>query len=306
MPLVDITRRQFAALAGAALASPEPSILVHEHVLVDFIGADKIGPGRYDTDAVFKLIKPNLDEIARLGCKRFQDCTPNFLGRSPKLLRRLQDATGIEIWTNTGLYSARNHKYLPPYALEESPAQLARRWAEEARVGVDGTKPRFIKIGVNRGPLPDLDKKIVRAAAIASRDTGLTIASHTGNGIAAQEQLEIVLSEKVPANRFVWVHAYNEKDHRIHEKIAKAGAWVEFDGIGPNSIPWHVECVEFMRKANLLGRTLISQDAGYYKPGEPNGGTIRPYSLIYSAFLPKIPKEIHKQLMWDNPRAAYG
>jgi phosphotriesterase-related protein len=80
----------------APLAATEPSILVHEHVLVDFIGA-----GKWDSDEAFRAAKPKLDEVARLGCRRFHECTPAFLGRDPKLLARLADATGIEIWTNT-------------------------------------------------------------------------------------------------------------------------------------------------------------------------------------------------------------
>jgi phosphotriesterase-related protein len=305
----DLSRRVFLQTPFAlAAASPQPSILVHEHVLVDFVGADKIAPGRYDPDVVFQLVKPKLEEIQKLGCKRFQDCTPNYLGRDPKLLARLQDATGIEMWTNTGLYAARNHNYLPPYAKTETPAQLAKRWAEEFRKGVDGVKPRFIKIGVNRGPLPELDKKIVRAAALASKDTGLTFVSHTGNGIAAQEQLDIVLEEKLPPSKFVWVHADGEKDHSFHRKIAEAGAWVEFDHVGPaaEALRWHLECVQFMEKNNLLRRTLISQDAGYYKPGEPNGGPFKDYSHLYTRFVPQLSAATAKTLLWENPRAAFG
>lgn len=297
----DLTRRGFLPLLAAALPS-EPTILVHEHVLVNF------NQTTYDANAVFALVKPKLEAIAKLGCRRFQDCTPNFLGRDPKLLRRLQDATGIEIWTNTGLYAARNHQYLPPYAHTEDAAQLAKRWIAEANTGVDGVKPRFIKIGVNRGPLPGIDKKIVQAAAICSRETGLTVASHTGNGIAAAEQLEIVLSEKVKPAKFVWVHADGEKDHAFHQKIAQSGAWVEFDHIGPTpqANDWHLACVRFMERNNLLHRVLISQDAGYYKPGEPGGGAFKDYTHIYAKFVPQLTPALQKTLLWENPRAAFG
>jgi phosphotriesterase-related protein len=121
-----------ALTAGTMFGAQSPSILVHEHVLVNFARA------KYDPDAVFAIVKPKLDAVVRLGCSRFQDCTPNFIGRDSKLLMRLTDACGIEIWTNTGLYAARNHEYLPPYAKEETAEQLSRRWVEEARKGVDG------------------------------------------------------------------------------------------------------------------------------------------------------------------------
>lgn len=301
MPSFEITRRQFSLLAAAAFA-PEPTVLVHEHVLVNFKRA------AYDANAVFAKVKPKLDAVARLGCKRFQDCTPNFIGRDSKLLARLQDATGIEIWTNTGLYAARNHEYLPEYAHTESAGQLAKRWIAELRNGVDGMKPRFLKTGVNRGPLDPIDKKIVRAAALCAKETGLTVASHTGNGIAALEQIAIVNEVKLAPSKFVWVHADGEKDHSFHQKAAAAGAWVEFDHIGPTqqALDWHLECVRFMEKSKLLHRTLISQDAGYYKPGEPDGGAFKDYDHIYTRFVPLLTAAQRKTLLQENPYAAFG
>lgn len=297
-------RRQFLALLAAqAHAREMPSVLVHEHVMVDFIGADLIRPGRYDREEVFRAAVPKLKAVKELGCARLQECTPNFLGRDPDLMARLADACEMEIWTNTGLYAAANHKYLPDFAKRETAAQLAGRWIAESR---EKWKPRFIKIGVNKGPLHEWDRKVVRAAAIASRETGLTIASHTGDGTAAMEELEIVSNERVSPAKFVWVHAQNERDHSFHERVAQAGAWVEFDGIGEKSADWHLKCVRFMAEKGLLGRTLISQDSGWYRVGEPGGGEYRGYAYIYTDFLPKLePKQI-PVLMWANPRAAFG
>jgi phosphotriesterase-related protein len=302
----SVTRRRFVGALACPLWGQAKSILVHEHILVDFIGADRIGPGRYDPEDVFRVARPKLEEVRKLGCVRLQECTPNFLGRDPRLCRRLAEATGIEIWTNTGLYGAANHKFVPGFARSETADQLARRWIAEFEQGIEGVQPRFIKTGVNKAPLDELDRKLVRAAALASRATGLTVASHTGDGAAALEQLEILAEERVPAGRFVWVHAQNEKDHRIHERVARAGAWVEFDGVGPKSIDWHLECVRFMAAAGLLGWTLISQDAGWYHVGEPGGGDYRGYTFLYTDFLPRLEPEWIDRLLWDNPLAAFG
>ncbi len=298
-------RREFLSLAGcAAVAQPQqPSVLVHEHVLVDFVGADKIRPGRYERDEAFRVARPKLEELRRFGCQRMLECTPNFLGRDPELLARLADTVGLEIWSNTGLYGAGDHKFIPKFAYSETAAQLAARWVAETR---EAWRPRFIKIGVNRGPLDELDRKLIRAAAIASRETGLTIASHTGDGAAALEQLEIVTAEKVSSVKFVWVHAQSERDRAVHEKLARAGVWVSFDGIGPESAASHLESVRFMAAKGLLGRVLISQDAGWYHVGEPGGGEFRGYTYLYKNFLPLLEPAQIPVLMWDNPRAAFG
>jgi phosphotriesterase-related protein len=171
---------------------------------------------------------------------------------------------------------------------------------------VDGVKPRFVKIGVNRAPLHEWDRKVAEAAAITSQETGLTVASHTGDGAAALEQIEIFKRRGAPAARFVWVHAQSEKSHELHTQAAKAGAWVEFDGINEKSADWHRECVEFMAGAGLLGRTLISQDSGWYRVGEPKGGNYRGYAYIYTGFLPALKQEWVTVLMRDNPVKAFG
>jgi phosphotriesterase-related protein len=297
-------RREFLEVpAAAAFARPRPSILVHEHVLVDFAGANEIGPGRYDRDAVFRIARPKLEQVQRLGCRRLLECTPNYLGRDSELLARLSDAAGLEIWSNTGLYGAGEHKFVPAFARTESAGQLAKRWIAESR---EPWRPRFIKIGVNRAPLDEIDRKLVQAAAITSRDTGFTIASHTGDGAAALEQLDIVAARGVSPGKFVWVHAQNEPDHGIHEKVARAGAWVEFDGIGPRTAAFHLECVRFMAAKGLLNRTLLSQDSGWYHVGEPGGGDFRGYAYVYTDFLPRLEPAEVPVLMWENPRAAFG
>jgi phosphotriesterase-related protein len=180
---------------------------------------------------------------------------------------------------------------------------LARRWITEAN---ESWRPRFIKIGVNRGPLGGLDRKLARAAGIASRQTGLTIASHTGNGAAALEQLQIITEAGAHAEKFVWVHAQNESDRAIHQRVAQAGAWVEFDGIGPKSLDVHLDLVRSMTAAGLLKRTLISQDSGWYHVGEAGGGDYRGYTFLWDQFVPRLPNADARTLLWDNPRAAFG
>lgn len=295
-------------MAASARAGGVPnSVLVHEHVLVDFGGPAEASRRRYDPEEVFRVALPKLEELARFGCVRMLECTPNFLGRDPRLLTRLAQVAGIQLWTNTGIYGAARHKYVPEFAFRESAEQLARRWIQEVRRGVEGVRPRFIKTGVSGHPLDELDRKLIRAAAITSRETGLSIASHTdGGGRAALEQIQILETEKVSAAKFVWVHAQNEKDPAFHERVARAGAWVEFDGIREKTAAWHYECVQRMAESNLLGRTLISQDAGWYHVGEPGGGAFRGYTYLYTDFLPRLPQDWIRALLVENPRRAFG
>jgi len=305
------TRREWFLSAAAAAQSGaseaiKDSILVHEHVLVDFGGAASDSRSKYALDDAFRAALPKLQELRFFGCVRMLEATPNYLGRDPRLLRGLQDASGIELWTNTGIYGAAKRAGIPKYAYEETAEQLARRWIGEYRGGVEGMKPRFIKTGVNVFPLEPIDVKLVTAAALTAIETGLTICSHTnGGGPAAMAQLEILDQQKCPAKQFVWVHAQGEKDQSFHVRAAQAGAWVEFDGINAKSAEWHLVCIRNMAEKKLLGQTLVSQDSGWYRVGEPDGGQFNPYTFIYSGFLPKLDPPVRKTLMADNPRRAF-
>lgn len=287
--------------------------LVHEHVMVDFIGAEKVSRDRYDADEVFRVVLPHLKQVRELGCRTLFECTPAYLGRDPALLRRLARESGVRLVTNTGYYGAAGDKFLPRHAFEETAEQLAARWTREWRDGIEGTgiHPGFIKIGVDPGPLSEVDAKLVRAAALTHRQTGLTIAAHTGNGTAALAEIETLEKAGVHPSAFVWVHAQIEKDREVHARAARRGAWVEFDGVSEGALKEHVELVLAMRRRDLLGQVLVSHDAGWYNVGEPNGGNFRPYDTLFTRFVPALKDaglsdaEV-RRLLVENPRRAFS
>ncbi len=285
--------------------------LMHEHVLVDFIGAGEVRRSRYDADAVFRQALPHLRQVKALGGATLVECTPAYLGRDPHLLRRLAEASGLHILSNTGYYGANQDKHLPPHAFTESADEIAARWIREWDRGIDdtGIKPAFMKIGVDAGPLSTVDAKLVRAAALTHKATGLPIASHTGNGVAAFEQLDLLEQTGVPLSAFIWVHAHSEMDSSRHVGAATRGAWVEFDGLSEKSVDRHVALVLEMRAAKQLDRVLVSHDAGWYHVGEPNGGNFRPFDTLFTKFVPALKTggvtdaDIDRLLV-DNPRRA--
>ena len=285
--------------------------LMHEHVLVDFIGAAQVSPSRYDANAAFHAVLPHLHHVKRLGCSTLVECTPACLGRDPRLLRRLSEASELHILSNTGYYGAANDKHLPAHAFDETAEQLAARWIRESERGIDdtGIKPAFMKIGVDQSPLSAVDAKLVRAAALTHRETGLVIASHTGSGAAALEELDLIEGAGVPASAFIWVHAQSERDTSFHARAARRGAWVEFDGLSQASVTHHVELVRFMKEQGLLGHVLLSHDAGWYRVGEPGGGQFRSYDTLFTTFIPALKAagfadaEL-RQLLVAQPRQA--
>jgi phosphotriesterase-related protein len=299
-------------VAGPVAPDALGPILPHEHVLVDFIGADKISRDRYRSEEVEEVVLPHLARLKEVGCGTLVECTPAYLGRDARLLVRLWEASGMRLVTNTGYYGAAGGKYLPQHARDESADDLARRWLAEWHDGIEdsGARPGFIKIGVDGGPLTEVNRKLVQAAARAHRESGLPIAAHTGDGAAALEQLDVLDKEHVSPQAWIWVHAQNESRTELHAAAARRGAWVEFDGISPESIGRHVELVGLMRRQELLERVLVSQDAGWYAVGERGGGTFRGYDALFTEFLPALRREglgddEIRQLVVTNPSAAF-
>ncbi len=264
--------------------------LPHEHVMVDFAGAETVGPERYDRSEVQSVVQPYVDDLVSVRAQSMMECTPAFLGRDPVLLRALSTATGLQIITNTGYYGARNDQHLPRHAFTESADALAARWSREWREGIGdtGIRPGFIKIGVDPGPLSAIDEKLVRAACRAHLQTGLTIAAHTGPATPAFDQLRVLAEEGVDPSAWVWVHAQNEEDMERHVEAARRGAWVEFDGYEPDRTQAYVQRLLTMRERGLLDRVLVSQDNGWYSVGEPGGGDFQPYTALFTELLPAL------------------
>lgn len=286
--------------------------LPHEHVLVDFIGAEAINPTRYDADKVFAAALPHLRRIQELGAQALFEATPDFIGRDPRLLARLSAATGLHLVTNTGLYGARQNKFLPAYAHQESAAQLAARWIAEARDGIGdtGIRPGFIKSGVDAEPkLSPVHRKLVAAAALTHAATGLTVAVHTGRG-PGLEELDVLREHGVGPSAFVWIHAQGARDEDLFA-AADRGAWISIDGLNRPTVTRHLTLCQEMKQRGHLGRVLLSHDAGWYDPAKPDGGTFRPFDLLFTTFLPLLrahgfsDTEID-QLTIRNPAEAYA
>ncbi|WP_144051540.1 phosphotriesterase family protein [Fibrisoma limi] len=286
--------------------------LIHEHVLVDFIGADKTGYGRWNRDKVAATMLPYLQELKQLGCQAILDCTPAYLGKDPRLLARLSAESGIHILTNTGYYGAVDNKFLPPHAFTETADQLADRWVADFEKGIEdtGIKPGFIKIGVNPGPLSDMHRKLITAAARTHKRTGLTICSHTGPYVPAFEQIDIVKQEGVRPDAFVWVHAQgNNMSH--YARAVRDGAWVSLDGLDNSNVDKYVETLLLMKENKFLHRTLLSHDAGWYDPEKPDGGNMgREYTVLFKRLMPELKKKgftkrDFRQILIDNPVEAF-
>lgn len=258
---------------------------VHEHVMVDFHDA-AMPPRAYDADEIVRVIEPYLLMLKESGCASFVDCTPDWLGRDPQVLLKLSRRTGLHILTNTGWYNA---PMVPPQAYDMPEEEIAQHWVHEARhgIGATGVLPGFIKIALSNDGKPPapMQLKILRAAILASRETGLPIVSHTVGSAAALEAAAVMGEMGFELERFIWAHADAADALQPQIDLARRGMWVSLDGIS-DDYGKQTSMIMELHAAGVSGRVLISQDSGWYAVGEPMGGTVRPYHTLFTGFIP--------------------
>ncbi|WP_425236390.1 phosphotriesterase family protein [Ulvibacterium sp.] len=296
------------------------SILPHEHVTTDFLGAEIAPQPRYSRDVAITAILPHLKNLKKIGYSLFFECTPNYIGRDVKLLKALSELSGLKIVTNTGYYAAVNKKFLPKHAYTESSETLAERWEKEWQEGIEGTgiRPGFIKLGVGKGPLDAIEEKLLNAAILLHKKSGLQMAMHTGDGEAALSEYQIIMKAGVDAENMIWVHAQNGKDEE-RLALAKKGVWISLDGVSSEKIDSYINMIRILKENQLLSRLLISHDNGWSV--EDENGTINlipfdrgknvPYQTIHEVLLPRLQKlgftKVEIDLITtENPIKAYS
>jgi phosphotriesterase-related protein len=303
---------QIMTVLGPISASEMGTTLAHEHILVDFIGADSTGYHRWDRQNVIDKALPFLEALQAKGCQTFMECTPAYLGRDPKLMQSLALKTGLNILTNTGFYGSGKNKFIPSRALKMSPEELAAEWTAEFNAGIEGTgvRPGFIKISVDRNDsLIPMHEKLVRAAALTHLQTGLTIMSHTGTDKPAFDQLGILAEYGVSPEAFIWTHAQaGTLDGWI--KAARMGTWISLDNVNRDKLGEYIDHLSEIKSAGLLDRVIISHDSGWYRVGEKDGGRYKGYTTIFTDLIPALLQngfndEDIELLLHQNPSRAF-
>jgi phosphotriesterase-related protein len=166
-----------------------------------------------------------------------------------------------------------------------------------------------MKIGVDSGALSAIDAKLIGAAALCHKATGLRIHVHTGNGVAAKAIYDMLTKLAVDPSAYIWVHAQSEKDFQVHHELAMVKVWIELDGINSKSAESHLNLLETLAGRGDLSQVLLSQDSGWYRVGEPGGGQFNGYAYLFEQFLPSMRKRGFTEaqirlLLVENPARA--
>jgi len=311
-----MSRQYIQTVTGQVAADEFGLILPHEHLFTDLRGPTVPGYAQGNPEVVAQVMEPYLVEAHAAGVTALVECSTLGVGRNVPVLKYLAHSTPVRIIAPTGVY---RQAYIPPELIGVSAKQLAEMWIGDLTQGMEGSdvKAGFIKIAMSDDGPTDLEVRNLKAAAAASQATGAVIASHTIRGDIAMKEMDILESEGINLDRFIWVHANAEVDQSYHRTAVSRGAYVEFDAIGQKGASQD-ELLNFtlaVIEAGYANRILLSHDAGWYDPSQPDGRPvgdgIRGFTALIHEFIPALRKhglseDMIRQLTMTNPAGAFA
>ncbi len=202
--------------------------------------ARKVGYGHLDNSHRLDLNEA-IEEIARFklaGGHTVVDQTPPALGRDPVALRKIAEATGLNIIMGGGYYEERRH---PDYLKDRTVDDITKELVREITIGAGDTGVRMGIIGeIGTGHLfTPAEEKVLRGAAIAQASTGIPLSIHHNIwGRHGPRVLEIAKEEGADLSHTVLCH--NDLDARCdpsyYEAVASTGAYLGFDTFGQTDV----------------------------------------------------------------------
>lgn len=271
--------------------------LAHEHLYVDFHGPTASEYMNVDWQAALGASVSSATELRQQGVNLLIDWTNLGVGRNVLLLRNVARWTGMHIVCPTGIYK----NLVPPAMNDMSVAEIADYFRRELMFGIDGTGIRagFVKISTTEVGATEPETKLHRAAAIAAREAGCTIALHSPQAPTTWSIVEVLESEGFDLERFVWGHA-QPSSTEDHLKMLEKGATVQFDAIGADSDPFFDGPTDDSSMLKRIGnvvdaghadRVIVSADASVFV-NPPKWQYDRDNTYVYRYFEDKLAERL--------------
>jgi phosphotriesterase-related protein len=223
--------------------------------------------------------------------------------------------SGMQIVACTG-----QHLFAPESLDERTVQEIAETFIREIEQGIDGTdiKAGVIKVAARSGAMTPAEEKVFRAAARASKVTGIPISTHTNsNERGGEHQAEIFEAEGLGSSKVSFGHSNDTDDMGYLTGLAKRGYTLGMDhafwGLTPGAmLPWQrrVECIKQLVDAGFIDLLFLSNDWVF---GDVERERVNPDGLLYTTrrTIPHLkqlgvsPRAIHA-ITVDNPKRFFS
>ncbi|MBP2536235.1 phosphotriesterase-related protein [Agrobacterium tumefaciens] len=303
--------------------TPERQYLAEGFVCIEILGELRQDPFVNKHNITLddeSLAIAELKDFTTAGGQTVVEPTCQGIGRNPLALRRISEATRLNIVMGAGYYLASSH---PEKVAGLTVEAIADEIVHEALHGVDGTDVRIGLIG-EIGVSADFtaeEEKSLRGAAQAQVRTGLPLMVHLPGWLRLGHRvLDIVADEGADLNHTVLCHMNpSHADIAYQSELAERGAFIEYDMIGMDFFyaDQQVQCpsdedaarsIATLVEGGYLDRILLSHDVFLKMMLTRYGGN--GYAYILRHFLPRLKRHglddaTLQTLMQDNPRSVF-
>ena len=323
--------------------------LPHEHLLIDFTMMFKEPESEHERELarrpvsldilgwVRRNFSSNLDNLRLLdegvardelllyrgaGGRTLVDPTNRGLSRNPLALARVARATGLNIVMGSGYYVAASH---PADMDGRTVDAIANEIVTDLTTGVGDTDVRAGFIGEigTTWPWTANERKVVRAAVLAQRETGAPLMIHPGRHERLPlDIVDVIRREGADLRRTIMCHIERTiVDRAVLLELAATGVYLEYDlfGLETSYYPYNpafdmpndaerLRQILFLIEHGHVGQILMSHDIAYKHCLTRWGGY--GYHHLLVSVIPSLRRKgaddgIIQTLLVDNPRRAF-
>ncbi len=176
-----------------------------------------------------------LSAFKHAGGRTVVDATPcSDIGRDPLGVKHVSEATGLHTIMGSGYYLKISQRL--EVMNQRSEEDIAHEFIENMINGIEKTGVRsglIGEIGVS-WPLDDCEKKVLRAACLAQKETGAPLVIHPGRSEESPfEIIEIAKQTGADLNHTAMIHMERTIfDPKKRYELAELGCYLEFDSFG--------------------------------------------------------------------------
>ena len=280
----------------------------HEHLHIDLSSFKNNIDCRLDQ---YDLICGEMKTLYALGVRNIIEMTNRYMGRNPQFMLDIMRDSGMNVVACTGYYQ---HDFFPAHVATISVEKLAQEMIDEIEIGIDGTELKagiIAEIGSSVDVITPDEAKVFAAAAIAHRETGRPISTHTSFSTMGLEQLALLKSQGVDLTRVVVGHCDLKDNLDNILRMIEQGAYVQFDTIGKNNYypdAKRVAMLQEIARRGLLDHVMLSMDITRRSHLKANGGL--GFDYLLTTFVPLLQEAGFSQadvdlMLRDNPSVFF-
>ena len=277
--------------------------LAHEHLIIDLNRVRKDGVS-YIED--INEVIPEIQMAQKQGIEAVFEVSTIDLKRDVRKLKEISEKTGLKIVCSTGFYLSEYH---PAWLDDASKEDIAEVYIKELTEGIDGTDIKagiIAEIASSPERFVGNEKKILEAAAIASKKTGFAVSTHTGRPNAT-ETIETLINGGVDPDKIIIGHQDLIDDSEYHLSLLKYGVNIAFDTCGKSAyMPDETRAMNALKlvEAGYEDHLVLSNDVSrhtYFTTFDGKGylavmGTVVPLMREYG-----IKETAIEKFLRDNP-----